>query len=425
MNRRKFLIGSAALGVLSSLKFPSRALAADFTPPRFMISVLAFGGFDPLFFCNPSTNPNWNRISQGGVGSANGLRYATGGIPQGSLNNTEYAQLVDNATFFQRWGSHCTVFNGIQTGGVGHPTSRLKAMTGGGTVANPHPTLPALVGARWNANAPFGLLSTGGVEITQGLLPLVRGARARSVQDLVQVSGNLGNDIESKILQRAVQKAQRIGEDSDFASHRKSANNWETAFEQGESIGSFVVPTYGVPGDPVGTVASECEAAKVMLHAFSQGYAAAGNISVTGYDHHAEIDANHPIQIGELCALLDYIMAESERLGIHKDLAVYVTSDFGRTPGYSSTDDDAGKSHWPIGSVIVLSQAYPGGREIGSTDSEMRPIPVDMQSLQPSSSGVPLTTAIVHQAVRQLTGISDTMLDQRYELVGPSLPVFV
>ncbi|MGB1191111.1 MAG: DUF1501 domain-containing protein, partial [Pseudomonadales bacterium] len=94
-------------------------------------------------------------------------------------------------------------------------------------------------------------------------------------------------------------------------------------------------------------------------------------------------------------------------------LTVVVGSDFSRTPHYNEQD---GKDHWPIGSVIVM-QSDPswGDRVLGKTDEMQNALPIDPQRLvEDEVNGSVIYPKHVHNALRRLLGLNDSVLDQRF-----------
>ena len=114
-----------------------------------------------------------------------------------------------------------------------------------------------------------------------------------------------------------------------------------------------------------------------------------------------------------------YVMDEAERQGIADKVIVLVGSEFGRTPYYN---EDLGKDHWPITSMMLMGPGITGGRVIGGTDDEFLARTVDPVTLALDPSGVHITPAHINAALRELAGIADDPLVQPWG-VGSSLPL--
>ena len=73
------------------------------------------------------------------------------------------------------------------------------------------------------------------------------------------------------------------------------------------------------------------------------------------------------------------LVARRRRPASPQDVVMCITSDFGRTPNYNNGN---GKDHWPISSMIVVTEKAQGGRVVGTTD-EGPTVPSCAQSEQP------------------------------------------
>ncbi len=109
-------------------------------------------------------------------------------------------------------------------------------------------------------------------------------------------------------------------------------------------------------------------------------------------------------------------------------------------PGGAVGDGGNGKDHWPITSMMVMSQAIDGNRIVGKTDYGQQPYLLDPVDLRPmrladgdegrmgrdgevdANAPVRLTPEHVHVALRKLAGIErDALSMEQFPLRGGAL----
>jgi uncharacterized protein (DUF1501 family) len=100
---------------------------------------------------------------------------------------------------------------------------------------------------------------------------------------------------------------------------------------------------------------------------------------------------------------------------------VLVGSDFGRTPFYN---EDDGKDHWNITSMLLSGPKIPGNTVVGGTDEGFKPKTVNPKTLKTDGSGVRIEPRHVHAELRRIAGLTGTNLDTQFPLAGDSLRLF-
>ena len=92
-------------------------------------------------------------------------------------------------------------------------------------------------------------------------------------------------------------------------------------------------------------------------------------------------------------------------------------SDFGRTPYYNQ---EQGKDHCPIGSVIVMEKSPTWGNQvIGSTDEMQNAHRISPKTMQrDDASGTNIYPKHVHKALRRHLGLENTAVDQNFKFLG-------
>jgi uncharacterized protein (DUF1501 family) len=144
------------------------------------------------------------------------------------------------------------------------------------------------------------------------------------------------------------------------------------------------------------------------------------DLAVGGFDTHGNHDAQHTPRIQQILAAVTFIMDEAETMGISDQLYIMVGSDLARTPYYNENN---GKDHWSIGSVMLMGPGIPGGKVIGATDHTQNPLTIDPTTLALNPDGIRLTPGHIHASLRELAGISTHPNATRFQ-VSQLLPLF-
>lgn len=162
---------------------------------------------------------------------------------------------------------------------------------------------------------------------------------------------------------------------------------------------------------------------EISLAAFASGLGVSANLNLPQFDSHNQNDIEQMRLIPKLLAGVDYLLTRAETLGLRDQLVVMIQSEMGRTPWYNQA---AGKDHWSVTSMMVLGQGITGGRVIGGTTLsaesgfEQTPIRINPSTLASSESGVRIRPEHIQYAARELFGITEHPLSQRFPLNLPS-----
>ena len=143
---------------------------------------------------------------------------------------------------------------------------------------------------------------------------------------------------------------------------------------------------------------------QVALLAFQSGVSMAADLFVSGFDTHANHDAEHEPALQHLTEAIDYLWTYAEQLGVADRITLFVGSDFGRTPRYNSGN---GKDHWPVGSALFMQKGAPwGNRVVGTTDEFHFARALNPDTLEvDEDNGRPIYPGDVQRAMRVLAGI--------------------
>jgi uncharacterized protein (DUF1501 family) len=419
---------------------PLRAQAQAYGGP-YWVMVNASGGWDPTFLFNPTMNATHNRryteIRQVGA-----ISYAP--IPidivamglDAALPVETYAQhMMSNEAFLTKYGSRLTVLNGVDTSTNNHDSGTRTTWCG--RIPEGYPTLAAMVAAAKAPEKPIAFLSAGGYDATQGLVPLTRIASAASMKRLAYPNrldpNNAQNQDNYHTLETynriraaqndrltALQNAQQLPRLKAGMSQLYAARQSDNELEALEIPATLV----DLPGQ-LGDLERFDQQAQLALAAFKAGLAVSANLQLGGFDTHSNHNRDQSRQLAKLLGGINFLMDQAAAQGLADKLVVIVGSDFGRGPHYNSTNENGGKDHWPISTVLAMGPGIAGDRVIGATNDEQRARPIDPGSLAAiDSGGVKVTPQLIHLALRRLAGLDGTEVASKFPLLGDALPLF-
>ncbi|MCH7989343.1 MAG: DUF1501 domain-containing protein, partial [Planctomycetes bacterium] len=88
-----------------------------------------------------------------------------------------------------------------------------------------------------------------------------------------------------------------------------------------------------------------------------------------------------------------------------------------RTPKYNNNN---GKDHWSIGSIMFMGRGIRGNRVVGATDENQFLVPIDPQSLSTDTeNGIRVRPEHIHAALRSLAGIATHDFSKQFPLKVP------
>lgn len=442
MDRRSFLRWAGAAGAMTLVPTTVwRALAdGDRYRGPLLVTVHAGGGWDPLFFTDPKENAAYNRVTLAS-GSAGAIRFADHdvdpvGLGYDVLYEAEYtANMLTNRAFFERWGARTTVFNGVDTRTNNHDTGTRYVWSGRSTVG--HPSIGALVAAAAGGTHPLGYVSQGGYDFTAGLVALSRAAsptamRRIAAPNLVDPSRPEGDRYLAgpawdRVVAAQRARLERMRAAEGLPAAQRAMRELESARRGSTDLERLVLSDAlaDLPGFQLNDLERTMQQTDITMAALRDGLAVAASLTLGGFDTHGNHDRDHVRQLAKLLRGVDYVLEQAAVHGLADRVMVVVGSDFGRTPTYNSQN---GKDHWPATSMLAIfpesMAARFGNRLIGATDDAVRPRKLSPSTLEPNDSGVPLTPAGIHRALRRFIGIEASDGAQRFPLTGEDLPLF-
>lgn len=450
MNRRNFLkiAGLTGLAVVAPVGLrPGSAAPGKYTGP-FWITLDAGGGWDPTMLCDPKGGTAGDKSSvnqsytKGEIGSAGAFQYAPISYTAGGV------EVITAKKFFEAHHGRLMAINGIDTTTNNHDAG--SRTTWSGQLAEGHPSLAALIAAQAAAtmSLPMAYLSSGGYDATAGLISLTRIANVDALQRIAFPNTMDPNNAESPSYHSqatasriAKAQAERLAALKDKQSLPVLSGAMGSLFlarESNDGLSALGAALKGkeivtiddfpdlaaIPGDKryqVDDLRRLVRQAEIAMIAFKAGVAVSANLSIGGFDTHNNNDDRQSAQLGQLMRGLDYIFTQLDAMGIADQTYVLVGSDFGRTPSYNNEN---GKDHWNITSMLLSGPKIPKDRVIGATDAGFVSTKVSPSTLKEDAGGIRIETKHIHRALRKIAGLGGTAFDQQFPLAGEDLPLF-
>lgn len=405
MHRRRFL----QLAGLSGLSMTAARGAQPYTGLCF-ITVQAVGGWDTTALMDPKGTPRVNRLyREDEILEVGQIRHApTRGRAEGGMTNEQ---------FFSRYGSELLVVNGIDMSANNH-TPCTRYMATGSLASQRYPCFSALVAACLGGSLPlaymglYGEVPTGGIiapNQTLDMPALVNLAHAEKRADGTPWRPAAATDL--------IDEALGAADVTGLAATDRARAFVRQAQESAADLRWMEphVPAR-VPADGLQ------EQIEVALAAFASGSAVSASVGAGGFDSHRDNDAGQMTAIPRLLEGIDYLMTRATTLGLHDRLVVILDSEMGRTPWYNQ---DEGKDHWAIGSLMFMGAGITGNRVVGGTrldpvsGEEQAPMSVDPRTLQLDANGIRLRPEHIHDALRELAGVRAHPHARRHPLALP------
>ncbi len=436
MDRRKFLKIAAMTGLTVSAPLGIRRVLAkpDPYPGPFFVLINASGGWDPVYLCDPKPNGALNRL-YGDPASQGKIQYAPTPIDDASLGldpGTAASYLMSNQQFFETYGPSLTVVNGIDMQTNNHDGG--SRATWSGRLDEGFPSIGAVIAATRAPDSSLAYISSGGYDVTQGLIPLTRMSSIDAIKRIAYPNQTDPNNPETSLYHTSattdrIRKAQQARLEAQLAKQKlprvqTSMNELVLARGSDDILTDLVLPDElaMIPGYQLGDLQNLMQQAQLAVAAFKAGMAVACNLNLGGFDTHGNHDRDQILQISKILKGVDFLMKEAETAGIADDLVVMIGSDFARGPGYNGGDIYAGKDHWSITSAMFMGRGIGKNRVIGATTDDQRARAVDPASLALKDSGVVIKPESIHRSLRTLAGVADGEPAKQFPLAGDDMP---
>ncbi len=420
MKRRDFIKKTALVGA-AGLMIPTTklygAIQGGYTG-RLLVQLQADGGWDVSSYCDPKVNqPGEKEITNW---SKNNDVQQVGNIP--------FASFANNTTFFEKYYRDMLVINGVDMQTNSHDTGIIHNWSGRNSVG--FPTLTAMFAANNAPDQPLSYINFGGFGQTANLVRFSRLNDVNTLQRLIRPE-NAGGDrtfrnADDLARIRAAAKA-RI--ERQLRNSKLTPRQFENLSAYQEATASRTIlrefSKYLPSSDEIiadqevntQTRSSLQRQIQLTVAAFDAGLASASDLYLGGFDTHNDHDASHEPLLEHLNESIDLLWTLAETANIADRLTVIIGSDFSRTPHYN---EDGGKDHWAIGSVIVMEKSPSwGNRVVGSTDEAQNAHNINPSTLeQDDADGTHIYPKHVHKALRRHLGLEHTLVDQDFKFLA-------
>ncbi|NUO53312.1 MAG: DUF1501 domain-containing protein [Polyangiaceae bacterium] len=386
--------------------------SAASAPHSFAILYHAGGGWTVTHMMDPKAGIGTGADAMGNYlsnGQAGNLFYAALETLPNAANQQD--QGLSQKTFFDRHFQDLLVINGIDMATNAHDVGTRAIWAG--DMAEGKPTVAALIAAGLAPGAPMGYVSAGGYDTTAGVAPATRLGNIDAVKRLAFPYRSEPNDAESNYLTEATQARIQAARQTrfDVKSKQQRLPRINTALNRlhlsrlGQNelklLMDYLPPGDELEGGMVGSV-------QLAAAAFRAGLCAVVSIGSGGWDNHDQVDQNMLGNTADLYPQISRITEVLAAQGIADRSAIFMGSDFGRTPGYNGGQ---GKDHWAVSSMMVMGyvngQKIAGNRVVGQTTEGHDPVPLDPNTMQPGGNKR-ITVGHVQNAIRKLYGIQDS-----------------
>ena len=421
MKRRDFIKNTALFGTVGLLLPTAKlygAVEGGYTG-RLLVQLQADGGWDVSSYCDPKINqPGEKEITNW---SKNNDVQQVGNIP--------FAPYANNASFFEKYYKDMLVINGVDMQTNSHDTGIIHNWSGRNSVG--FPTLTAMFAAKNAPDQPLSYINFGGFGQTGNLIRFSRLNDVESLKKLLRPEHHHGNSslrgADDVARLRAAAKARL---ERQLANSRLTPRQHTNLRAQNQAMSSrsilssfskYLPTSDEIIADkqviPQGRKSSLQRQIQLTVAAFDAGLASASDLYMHGFDTHNDHDATHKPLLNHLNESIDLLWTLAENANIADRLTVIIGSDFGRTPHYN---EDSGKDHWAIGSVIVMEKSPTwGNRVIGSTDEMQNAHRINPKTMQrDDANGTNIYPKHVHKALRRHLGLENTAVDQNFKFLG-------
>ena len=460
MQRRKFLktVSVIAASVLVGTKANA---AINYNGPLY-IFIHANGGWDPTAFCDPKgaldieideNNPDniiqndtpamhkhFRNSTIKSSTSGNNIRYPFFENMAPSDFSTARADSANDifSRFFDTYGDRLMILNGLDMTTNGH-TSGTRYMWSG-KLNEGFPSLGALVAGIKAPTSPLSFIYAGGYDFTDGVVGATRVGNVDAVKRLALTNNPNPNDIDrkyysqsvsDKILQARLNRIERLNEKQNLKSVIKDLNLFKQA-HSGTNELKILIDNLALPSTFDDTTKVEglnsnrvYEKAKFALAGYSAGLTVSINIESGGFDTHGSSnDNNQARDISEILEGIDFIYKDAQIRGFADKLVFIVGSEFGRTPGYNN---NRGKDHWKINSMMFMGAGITGNRVVGRTSHRHLADNLDPVTLQPqlNPSSDEAKEIIANESTQELQEQKAQELQDRFDAAVKVTPQHV
>lgn len=388
LTRRSLLASAACLAVA-----PTAHGAADGSGPKYLVVVLADGGWDVTFALDPKTrgglvdgpwvdeNPD-DPLDREALSTIHGIPLLTNERRRPSVTR-----------FFERYGAEACVINGIWTGSIVHQPCRIRMLTGSTKQTNPD--FATVVGFEKGVSVdrPLGSIDFSGLGYAGPLAASTGRIGHRSqlkalLQDGVEFRPPEGASygfpvfdpseadealVQAHLEARIASFRERYGgsaggTDAVLDDMLESYGRRTRLLDNGELLADPLV--LGVKPD---LELQADMASRLLAGGLCHAVTMAHFDTWDTHDNNATQHERYQSLFSAVARLCDNL----EQAGIYDDTLVVVMSEMTRTP---KRNKKGGKDHWSHTSMLMVGPSVRGGTVVGGTNDSVESLPVDLDS---------------------------------------------
>jgi uncharacterized protein (DUF1501 family) len=439
MRRRDFMKSAASASLLLAAPFGHRSFKAQaqgMPDDTLWFFFDAAGGWDNTALMDPKGGePHSAFYGESHIGTVGGIRYAPKDV------------VADVQDFFQRYGNSLLVVNGIDTQTNSHDVGPRHVWSG--NIRTGTPSLGSLMAAIYEHEAgltlPMAMLSSGGYDYTDGLIPPGRVGDPNTLIDISlpyrvnprdesSLDRFLPPEVEVQIRAKQALRSARMQDGNVLPYIRKVMQDLDRARSAEVGFGAIQSEFANLPALTTEENANPLiPKARVAVSAMKAGVCLAANLSTGGFDTHVDHDNLHRDRLQLYLDAVDWTARTLENLGLLNRAVFVMASDFSRTTYNLDVDQPGrGKDHWPITSVMMMGRGIAGGRVVGETDdgsngdgtyeNGVRAKKVKVQGGElvttgdTDAEGFILRPGHIHDALRELAGFRNHQISEKYPI---------
>jgi hypothetical protein len=407
IERRKIIkqAMTAVLGAsLLSRSLKSRRASADANPPL-ILSVRVAGGWDPTMVFD-------SKVGVAGIAQESSWQSAN---ISSSLKIVTHTNRPSVTSFFENFGGECIVLNGIHTQSIEHDRAfdlnhsmsissalhrrsdrRADPLTAYAYAVNSGLNVPHL---NINSRLTSGSLSAychsvNNEDINRYLSGSNSGSSGLSSPSNTALQSYLGSAYS-----RQLAAFPSVGLDSE------KIDNLARVFSREEF---FMTNMNDIVTEIASTSTVFERNLKIAMQMMAQGYTlsvSVGDGQFYDWDTHTDHFSKQSIRFESLFSELSKAVLYAKSLNLYERMIIVVSSDVGRCPILNS---NTGKDHWPYSSALLISPMLNASRMIGSTDDNLRGLPINDSGTIDITSGKLITMAQVYSALFQICDLDPT-----------------
>jgi len=404
-----------------------------------MLCFEASGGWDPTLHCDPHAHSDYSYYGESDIReTASGLLYAPQRQPtwpddqNASDIEDDYSVGVTGSrvAFFEKYQNDLLVINGIDNQTVSHDVGRRN--TWSGTTREGHPCVAALHASVAGMLQPMPFLTSGGFDATANLLVATRAGDPELLFSLVEpYKASIGPSSGEELLPVSIQEAIALKQQARYerlsvgsrlprraevmARFNNLRMNEGSLAVLSTKLDELAALPIASPGDSPLVEKVELAVAGMMA-----GITTSANVFIGGFDTHQDhwdYEDGQRLLLKNYFEAVDYAAELLKAVGLFDRTLFMMGSDFGRT--IRNNDEEMGKDHWQVSSMMLMGHGVSGGRTVGQTFVEaglkgVSASKLNPQTLQPDDNGIYISPAHIHLAIREKLGILESPNSQQF-----------